>query len=132
VVSSAETPAGRKQLAALLVCFTTRKGAAKARRPLEARLRASGHTLVDTTILQVDGKHKASVHAPRRVVMGAAISMATWGVFGLLTGGVSSLIASALIGAVLGGVMAYREGHHTTDAQLAGSASNSPLTRLPD
>jgi hypothetical protein len=60
-MSSAETaePAGspaanegeasaRKQLAALLVCFTGRKAAAKARRPLVERLRAGGNTVVDT------------------------------------------------------------------------------------
>jgi hypothetical protein len=50
--------------------------------------------------------------------MGALTSL-TWGIFGLLTGGAWSAIASALIGAAWGGGMAYREGHHTSDAQLA-------------
>ena len=58
--------------------------------------------------------------------MGTVTSTLTWGLFGLLTGGVWSLIVSALIGAVWGGVMAYREGHHATDTQLAGLGKQLP------
>jgi hypothetical protein len=110
---------GGPQLAALLVCFTGRKRAAKARRPLETRLRTSGNAVLDTTVLQVDQQHTASVHDPHRVLAGTLTSLLTWGLFGLVSGGVPSLISSALLGALWGGSIANYRVHHVTKAQLA-------------
>jgi hypothetical protein len=107
-----------RELAALLICFAGDRAASKARRPLEKQIRAVGDVVFDTTILRVDEKHGASVYDPRRIVPGALTPMLTWGVFGLLTGGVASLVISAVLGAILGGLAAYRTVHHATKAQL--------------
>lgn len=117
---------GGDRLAALLVCFDGKRAAGKARRSLERRLRADGHRVFDTTVLQVDGKHHAGVHDPRRVVAGALTALLTWGVFGLVTGGVASLISSAVLGAAWGGVVAYFAVHHTTKTQLGRLGSQLP------
>jgi hypothetical protein len=113
-------------LGALLVCFTGREGAAKARRSLETRLRSSGNAVLGTTVLQVDHKHAASVHDPHRVLAGTLTSLLTWGLFGLLSGGVLSLIISALLGALWGGLIAYYRIHHVTKDQLARLGKQLP------
>jgi hypothetical protein len=82
--------------------------------------------VLDTTILTVDENHKASVHDPRRVIAGTLTPMLTWGVFGLVTGGVTSLIVSAVLGAALGGLYAYRSVHHATGAQLTRLGAQVP------
>jgi hypothetical protein len=79
--------ASEERLAALFVCFGGKKSAAKARRLLERQLRSGGNRVFDTTVLQVDDKHKARVHDPHRVVAGALTATLTWAVFGLITGG---------------------------------------------
>jgi hypothetical protein len=114
---SADTSSGR-HLGVLLVCFDGRKTAAKARRAFETRLRSGGNIVFDTTVLKVDDKHKVSVYDPHRVLLGTLTPLLTWGVFGLLTGGVVSMVASALLGAAFGGLAAYHLGHHATKAQL--------------
>jgi hypothetical protein len=114
------------ELGALLVCFTQRKAAAKARRPLEAQLRSSGDAALDTTVLQVDKTHKASVHDPHRVILGTLTSLLTWGLFGLVSGGITSLVISALLGALWGGGIAYYRLHHVTKAQLGRLGKQLP------
>ena len=96
--------------------------------------------MYDTTVLRVDGNHKATVHDPRRVIAGALTPLLTWGVFGYVTGGISSMIVSGLLGAVCGGFFAYRDVHHATKAQLthlgkalqAGSSALLTFTETPD
>src|SRR5262249_28355717 len=118
----AERTAGRRaagrSLAALLVCFDGERAAAKARRSLEKRLRSSDSPVLDTTVLRVDGNQKASVHDPGRLLAGVLTPLLTWGVFGFVTGGVSSMIASGLLGAACGGFYAYRGVHHLGKLQL--------------
>src|SRR5262252_2452509 len=91
------------RLAALLVCFDDEGRAGKAHRPLEARVRGAGSRVYDTTVLKIDRNHMATVHDPRRVITGTLTPFLTWGVFGLVTGGISSMISSAVLGAVCGG-----------------------------
>ena len=68
---------GHGQLGVLLVCFDKLKAAAKARRPLEEKLRSGGATLLDIVVLQVNAKHKASVRDPRREVQGTLTAFLT-------------------------------------------------------
>jgi hypothetical protein len=86
----------------LLTCFDGRKTAGKARHHLDSQLGSRGDTLLDTVVLQVNAKHKASEHDPRQVVAGTVVPFVTWGLFGLLLG--SSGWVSGLVWAVIGGV----------------------------
>ena len=58
------------------------------------------------------------VYDPRRVLAGTLTSALTWGVFGLLTGGVASGGLWAIIGAVCGGLFAYYTEHLLTKDEL--------------
>src|SRR5262245_6276204 len=104
--SAVEVTARGALLGAVLACLDGERRAGMAHRKLESRLRAAGSRVYDTTVLRVDGNHKATVHDPRRVIAGTLTPLFTWGVFGLLTGGISSMIASGLLGAVCGGFFA--------------------------
>jgi hypothetical protein len=115
-----------KQHVVLLVCFDGLKAAARARRPLGTQLRSNGDVILDTLVLQVNAKYKASVYDPRRVLAGTLTAMLTWGLFGLVTGGVQSLVISAVLGAVCGGLYAYLAEHVLTKAELTRIG-----TRLP-
>jgi uncharacterized membrane protein len=109
-----------RQVAVVLVCFGDKKAAAKARKPLETQLRSNGDVVLQTTILQVDGKHKASVHDVRRLVAGTLTAALTWGLFGLVAGTnkVESTIIWAVLGAICGGAWAYLTEHVLTKAEL--------------
>ena len=113
-------------LGVLLGCFGGTKTAGKARRSLDARLKARGDALLDTVVLQVNAKHKASVHDPRRVVQGTLTAALTWGVFGLLSGGLKSLAIWAIIGAICGGLFAYVSEHLLTKTELARIGAQLP------
>ena len=89
-----------RPLGVLLECFSGTKSAGKARRNLDAQLKAQGDALLDTVVLQVTAKHKVSVHDPRRVVQGTLTATLTWGLFGLLAGGLRGLAIWAILGAV--------------------------------
>jgi len=108
-----------KQLVVLLVCFEGLKAAARARSPLDTQLRSNSDVILDTTVLQVNAKHKASVHDPRRVLIGTLTPALTWGLFGLIAGGVQSLIIWAVLGAICGGLFTYYSLHHVTKVELA-------------
>jgi hypothetical protein len=114
----AERSSSARTLGILLTCFDAQKSAANARKQLEAQLRAAGAPVLETTVLQVDADHKASVYDPRRVVAGALTAALTWGVFGLVSGGVPSLIVSAVLGAAWGGWVAHHLVHHASKGQL--------------
>lgn len=117
---------GDRQLAVLLACFPDAKSAGKARKPLDAKLRSAGDVLLDTTVLKVNAKHKASVHDPRRVAVGTLTAALTWGLFGLVTGGWVSLVIWAVVGALCGGGYAYYGEHLETKAELANIGARLP------
>jgi hypothetical protein len=110
----------------LLACFAGKKTAAKRQRGLAAELRSHGDHVLDTTVVEVDSNHKARVYDPHRVLAGALTSALTWGLFGLVTGGVASLVASAALGVAWGGWMARAHAHHATGAQLARAGAHLP------
>jgi hypothetical protein len=124
--SDGEAARSDRQLGALLVCFARHKAAAKARRALEGELRSSGETVFDTTVLKVNDEHKATVHDPHRVIAGILTPMLTWGVFGLVSGGVPSLVISAVLGGLFGGFGTYYLIHHTTKTQLTRLGKQLP------
>jgi hypothetical protein len=90
-------------------------------RALEERIRSNGDTVLQTTILQVNGKQKASVHDPRRVLAGTLTAALTWGLFGLVAGTnkLESTLVWAVLGAICGGAYAYLTEHVLTKAELA-------------
>ena len=110
-----------RQVAVALLCFADEKGAAKARKPFEATLQSDGDAALQTTILKVNAKRKASVHDPRRVLAGTLTAALTWGLFGLVAGTnkIESAIAWAVIGALCGGAYAYAAEHRLTKSELA-------------
>ena len=110
-----------RELSVALVCFADKKGASTSQRALEERLRSNGDSVLQTTILQVNGKQKASVHDPRRVLAGTLTAALTWGLFGLVAGTnkLESTIIWAVIGAICGGAWAYLTEHVLTKAELA-------------
>jgi hypothetical protein len=59
---------GGAEVGVLLECFSGTKVAGQARRGLDAQLKSQGDALLDTVVVQVNAKHKASVYDPRRVV----------------------------------------------------------------
>src|SRR5215470_11394791 len=123
--ADADGQAGR-QLGVLLACFGTLKAAAAARRPLDEDLRSRGGAILDTVVMKVNAKHRASVYDPRRVVQGTLTAALTWGVFGLLSGGLASLAVWAIIGAVCGGLFAYVNEHILTKTQLTRLGGKLP------
>jgi uncharacterized membrane protein len=101
----------KTRLCILLVCYAGRKGAAHARGELTRVIGAEAGTVVDDVVLSVDGKRRASVHDPRRVVAGTLTAALTWGLFGLVAGGLSGLAIWAILGALCGGANAYFTEH---------------------
>lgn len=116
----------RRQLGILLACFGDRKAAGKARHPLEDKLRSDGDVVLDTTELQVNAKHKASVHDLSRLWKGTAVVTLTWGLFGLAANGWKGLVIWAVIGAVCGAGFTYYSLHHVTKAELASIGTHLP------
>jgi uncharacterized membrane protein len=109
-----------REVAVMLVCFDTEKGASTHQDPLQERLRSAGDAVLQTTILQVNDKQKASVHDPRRVAVGTLTAALTWGLFGLVAGTnkLESTVIWAVIGAICGGVYAYASEHVLTKSEL--------------
>ena len=124
----ADTGAKGGQLGVLLVCFDELKAAAHARHSLDEKLRAGGDALLDTVVLRVSAKHKASVYDPRRVVQGTLTATLTWGLFGLLAGGLKSLAIWAILGAVCGGLYAYYTEHLLRKSELARIGARLPAS----
>jgi hypothetical protein len=124
---AATTVASDRQLALLLACFDGRKTAAKTRSGLEGRLRAQGDELLDTVVLEIDKKHKASVRDPRRILWGTVTVTIVWGLCGLTGayGGWSVLFWGA-VGAVGGLLFLYYTLHHLTKSDLASIGSALP------
>jgi hypothetical protein len=117
-----------RQLGVLLACFAESKLAAKARRPLDGKLRSGGDVILDTVMLKVNEKHKASVYDPRRVLAGTLTPALTWGLFGLVASGVQGLVIWAVLGALCGWLFTYYSYsvRHATKAQLAQIGARLP------
>src|SRR5512133_1089699 len=99
---------GDEKLGVLLACFDGRKTAGKARRSLETQVKAQGDDHLDTVVLEVDEKHKASTHDPRRVLWGTLGASFVWGLCGLAgANGLASVVIWAVIGAVGGAAFYY-------------------------
>jgi len=116
------------KLGVLLGCFAGTKTAGKARRGLDAQLKAQGAALLDSVVVQVSAKHKASVYDPRRVVQGTLTAALTWGLFGLVAGGLKSLAIWAILGAVCGGLWAYYTEHLLRKDELARIGARLPAS----
>jgi hypothetical protein len=114
------------RLGVLLGCFAGTKAAGKARHGLDAQLKAQGAALLDSVVVQVNGKHKASVYDPRRVVQGTLTAALTWGLFGLVAGGLKSAAIWAILGAVCGGLWAYYTEHLLRKDELARIGARLP------
>lgn len=109
-----------RQVAVALLCFSGKKAASTHQDALEEGLRSAGDKVLETTVLQVTEKHKASVHDTRRVVVGTLTAGLTWGLFGLVAGTnkVESTVIWAVIGAICGGLYAYASEHVLTKSEL--------------
>jgi hypothetical protein len=116
----------RRQLGILLACFGDRKAAGKVRHPLEDKLRSDGDVILDTTEVQVNAQHKASVHDLSRLWKGTAVVTLTWGLFGLAANGWKGLLIWAVVGAVCGAAFTYYSLHHVTKAELASIGTHMP------
>jgi hypothetical protein len=115
-----------RQLGILLACFEKPKAAGKARRPLGVTLRSGGDSVLDVTVLKVSEENKASVHDPRRVLMGTLTPALTWGLFGLIASGWQGLVIWAVLGALCGGPYTYLAIHHASKAELAHIGKRLP------
>ena len=114
------------QLCVLLACFAGQKQAAKIRRQLDKRIGQSGDAILDQVIVKINARHKALVHHPRRTLAGILTPALTWGIFGLLAGGLKGLGVWAVIGAVCGGLFAYYFEHALTKDELKRIGSRLP------
>ncbi len=106
------------ELCVLLACFGGTGRAAKARGTLDRQIQGAGGRILDQVVLRVSGKRKAMVYDPRRVLLGILTPALTWGLFGLIAGGLSGFGIWAIIGAVCGGVFAYYSEHLLTKDEL--------------
>ena len=104
------------------------KTAGQARHGLDTQLKSQGDALLDTVVLRVNAKHKASVHDPRRVVQGTLTAALTWGLFGLVAGGLKSLAIWAILGAVCGGLWAFYTEHLLRKDELARIGARLPAS----
>jgi hypothetical protein len=71
--------------------------------------------ILGTSVLKVNAKHKASVHDPRRVLIGTLTPALTWGLLGLIGSGWLGLVW-AVVGGICGGLYTYYALHHATKA----------------
>jgi uncharacterized membrane protein len=106
-------------LCALLLCFDGAKRATRIRRPLSKQLEQQGSAILDAAIIRMGDEGTARVHDPQRAVAGLLTAALTWGVFGLLSGGLIGPIGWAVIGAVCGGLFAYYREQPLSGTQLA-------------
>lgn len=87
---SARPPGGGSadtQMCVLLACFAGAKRAGKVRGQLGKQITSGGDRVLDEVVLKVNAKHRAVVHDPRRTLAGVLTPALTWGIFGLLAGG---------------------------------------------
>lgn len=115
------------QLGLLLACFNGRKTAGKARHSLSDKLRAQGDELLDLNVLEVDEKHKATTHDPRKVKWATVSAALVWGACGLAgANGVWSILFWGAVGAVGAVLFMYYSLRHLTKSELARIGSELP------
>jgi uncharacterized membrane protein len=124
--STPRDPDASAELCVLLACFAGRKQAAKIRRRLDERIRQGGDAILDQVVVAVNAKRKARVHDPQRTLGGTLTPALTWGIFGLLAGGLQSLAVWAVLGAVCGGLYAYYFEHRLTKDELTRIGGRLP------
>ena len=86
------------------------------------RLAQNGDAILDQVVVAINAKRRARVHDPRRTLGGTLTPALTWGIFGLLAGGLERLAVWAVLGAVCGGLYAYYFEHLLTKDELSASA----------
>jgi len=69
-----------------------------------------------------------SVYDPRRVVQGTLTATLTWGLFGLVAGGLKSLAIWAVLGAICGGLWAYYTEHLLRKDELTRIGARLPAS----
>lgn len=106
------------ELCVLLACFAGPRQAARIRRQLDKRIAQSGDAVLDQVVVKINARRRAQVHDPGRTLGGILTPMLTWGIFGLLAGGLRSLAVWAVLGAVCGGLYAYYFEHLLTKDEL--------------
>ena len=82
------------------------------------RLAQNGDAILDQVVVAINAKRRARVHDPRRTLGGTLTPALTWGIFGLLAGGLERLAVWAVLGAVCGGLYAYYFEHLLTKDEL--------------
>ncbi len=107
-----------KRLTLLLACFADPKGAGLARHTLGGGPGPHDEDFLDSVVFKVNGKHKASVHDPRRVLIGTLTPALTWGLFGLVANGWVGLLIWGVLGALCGGPYTYYTLHHASKSEL--------------
>lgn len=111
----------------LLVCFAGAKRASKIRRAMGQRIREQGDAVLDTVVLTVDPKRRVQVHDPRKVVAGTLVAGSTWGLFGLVTGGLQGFGFWAVLGVICGGLFAYYRLNRFTKDERKRIAEHLPV-----
>jgi hypothetical protein len=111
----------KRQLGVLVMCFDSRRSARKARRSFEGQLGTHDDTVLDSTVVEVNAKHKAFGYDPHRLLPGTLVPALTWGLFGLVLGssGWVSAIIWAVIGAICGGLFSYYSVTHLSKGEWA-------------
>jgi len=118
---------GDEQLGVLLACFNGHKTAGKARSSLEGKWRSQGDELLDTVVLEVDEKHKATTHDPRKVRRATVTAALVWGATGLAAAnGIWSVLFWGAVGAIGGGLFMNYSLRHLTKSELARIGSRLP------
>ena len=110
----------------LLACFAEAKRAGKIRRQLNERIAQGDDAILDQVVVRVNAKHRAQVHDPRRTLAGTLTPVLTWGLFGLLAGGLESGVLWAVVGGICGGLYGYYFEHLLTKDELKRIGSRLP------
>ena len=110
----------------LLACFAEAKRAGKIRRQLDERIAQGDDAILDQVVVKIDAKHKAQIHDPRRALAGTLTPVLTWGLFGLLAGGLESGVVWAVVGGICGGLYGYYSEHLLTKDELKRLGSRLP------
>jgi uncharacterized membrane protein len=116
-----------EKLGVLLACFDGRKTAGKARGGLETELRSEEGEPLDTVVVEVNEKHKASTHDPGRVRRVALSAALVWGLCGVLAAnGLASIIIWAAVGVIGGVLFSYYSMRYLSKSELTRIGSRLP------
>jgi uncharacterized membrane protein len=115
---AAERRRAEGRVCLLVACFAGAKRASKVRGQIGKAIRTDGSRILDEVVLSVGAAGQARVYDPRRTAVGTLTSALTWGVFGLVAGGLEGLGVWAVLGAICGGGYAYLTEHLLTKEEL--------------